>query len=70
MAWDRYCARKIFVCVERSINRKTNKKSPSRGILPLKYLLANNEATPTRIVEEVLTEGTNTLGLPWCVPTR
>merc|ERR1711871_250973 len=51
-------ARGRFSCVLNVASiEKPTKNSPSRGILPLKYLLANNEATPTRIVEEVLTEG-------------
>ena len=36
---------------------KPAKNSPSRGLLPLNYLLANNEATPAQMVEDVLNEG-------------
>ena len=48
---------------------KPAKNSPSRGILPLKYLLANNDATPMRIVEDVLTEGDKYAGFTLvCAP--
>eukprot|EP00944_MAST-04C_sp_MAST-4C-sp1_P006938 g6938.t1 len=51
-------ARGRFSCVLNVASiEKPAKNSPSRGTLPLKYLLANNDATPMRIVGDVLTEG-------------